>query len=103
MHQEVGADSGRTEGRPGGMDEAPVVREGRRGADVAAALLTFGLGLGILYFMFVLIGTIDVGDSAVFTVIAVVLILLWAAGAIQRRRAGGEALITRADRERRGF
>jgi len=68
-----------------------------------AGLLTLGLGLAVLYFFFAFIGTIDMGESIVFTIIAIALILLWLAGAFQRWRTGGGTLVTRADRERRGF
>jgi len=103
MHQEIGADSGQTEGRPGGYEEAPAVRDGRGGLDLIGALLTLGLGLAILYFAVALVGAVDpIGDSIVFTVIAIVLILVWLAAAYQRSRTDG-GLLTRSDRERRGF
>jgi hypothetical protein len=91
------------EGRPGGFDEAPVVRRGRAPLDVIAALLTLGLGLSLLYFGVALIGAADpFGDSLPFTVIALVLIIVWLLAAYQRSRADTGA-VTRSDRERRGF
>ena len=101
---ELGADTGPAGGRPGGIEEPePVLRQGRRGQDVVAGLLTLGLGLAVLYFFFAFIGTIDMGESLVFTIIAIALILIWLVGAWLRLRAGNVALVTRADRERRGF
>lgn len=101
MHQEVGADSGQAQGRPGGFDEAPVTHQG--GLDIVAAALTLGLGLAILYFGVALLGAVDpFGDSVVFTVIAFVFIALWLGAAFQRSRAD-TGLLTRSDRERRGF
>ena len=91
------------EGRPGGGEDAPVIRSGRGGLDVFAALLTLGLGLSILYFFVALLGAVDpFGESVVFTVIAFALIVAWLAAAWQRSRAD-TGLLTRSDRERRGF
>ncbi len=101
MHQEVGADSGPSGGRPGGVEEAPVTRQG--GLDIVAAVLTLGLGLSILYFAVALLGAVDpFGDSIVFTIIALVLVVAWLGAAYQRSRAD-TGLLTRSDRERRGF
>ena len=103
MHQEIGFDSGPAEGRPGGYDEAPVTRSGRGGLDLVAALLTLGLGLSILYFGVALLGAVDpFGESIVFTIIALVLVVAWLAAAYQRSQAD-TGLLTRPDRERRGF
>jgi hypothetical protein len=74
----------------------------RRVRDIAATLLAFCGGLAILYVFFAAIGAVDLGDSLVFTIIAVALAVLWLLGAWQRSRTGG-AMITRPDRERRGF
>jgi membrane protein implicated in regulation of membrane protease activity len=90
-------------GRPGGGDDAPVVRRGREGLDLVAAFLTLGLGLSVLYFGVALVGAVDpFGDSVVFTIIAFVLIIAWLAAAYQRSRKDS-TLLTRPDRERRGF
>jgi membrane protein implicated in regulation of membrane protease activity len=91
------------EGRPGGGDDAPVIRPGRGGLDLVAAFLTLGLGLSVLYFGVAMVGAVDpFGDSIVFTIIAIVLILAWLASAYQRSRTDS-TLLTRPDRERRGF
>ncbi len=46
--------------------------------DIVAALLTLGLGLSILYFAVALLGAVDpFGDSIVFTIIALVLMVAW--------------------------
>jgi ABC-type transport system involved in cytochrome bd biosynthesis fused ATPase/permease subunit len=74
----------------------------QRVRDIAATLLAFCGGLAILYLFFAAIGAVDLGDSLVFTIAAAVLALLWLLGAWQRSRSGG-AIITRPDRERRGF
>lgn len=103
MRLDEGADPGPMEGRPGGGEDAPLIRPGRSGLDLAAALLTLGLGLAILYFAVALLGAVDpFGDSVVFTIIAFVLIVAWLVAAWQRSRAD-TGLITRPDRERRGF
>jgi hypothetical protein len=103
MRSDEGADPGPMEGRPGGGDEAPVIRPGRGGLDLFAALLTLGFGLSLLYFAVALLGAVDpFGDSVVFTIIAAGLILAWLIAAWQRSRRD-TALLTRPDRERRGF
>jgi membrane protein implicated in regulation of membrane protease activity len=103
MRSDEGADPGPIEGRPGGGEDAPVIRPGRGGLDLVAALLTLGLGLAVLYFAVALLGAVDpFGDSIVFTVIAIVLIVAWLAAAWQRSRSD-TTLLTRPDRERRGF
>ena len=70
--------------------------------ELAATLLTFCLGLAVLYFAFGLIGAADFGDSLGFTIGAIVLAGLWVLGAWQRSRQGGEKVRQR-ERERRGF
>jgi hypothetical protein len=70
--------------------------------ELAATLLTFCLGLAVLYFAFGLIGAADFGDSIGFTIGALVLAGLWLLGAWQRSRRGGER-INQRERERRGF
>jgi hypothetical protein len=102
--------------------EDPVVEAERRGAyrepdeddysphadpeirfrNLAATLLTFCLGLAVLYFAFGLIGAADFGDSIGFTIGAIVLAGLWVLGAWQRSRKGAY-WVTRNERERRGF
>jgi uncharacterized RDD family membrane protein YckC len=69
---------------------------------LAATLLTFCLGLAILYLGFGLVGAADFGDSIGFTIGAIVLAALWVFGAWQRSRKGAY-WITRNERERRGF
>ena len=50
-----------------------------------------------------LLGAVDpFGDSIVFTIIALVLVVAWLGAAYQRSRAD-TGLLTRPDRERRGF
>jgi hypothetical protein len=82
---------------------------GRRAADaqihfrsLAATLLTFCLGLSILYVGFALVGAVDFGDAIGFTIAAIVLAGLWVVGAWQRARSGAY-WVTRNERERRGF
>jgi hypothetical protein len=70
--------------------------------NLAATLLTFCLGLAILYVGFALVGAADFGDSIGFTIAAIVLAGLWVLGAWQRQRKGAY-WITRNERERRGF
>jgi hypothetical protein len=70
--------------------------------EMAAFVFAFCGGLAALYAFFVIIGTIDVGDAAVATVIAVILAIVWLAGFWGRLRPGA-ALAQGPDRERRGF
>lgn len=65
-------------------------------------MLTFCLGLAILYFAFGLIGAADFGDSLGFTIGAIILAGQWALGAWQRSRNGAFRR-TRNERERREF
>jgi ABC-type transport system involved in cytochrome bd biosynthesis fused ATPase/permease subunit len=74
----------------------------RRVRDIAATLLAFCGGLAVLYLFFAAIGAVDLGEALVFTIAAGVLAILWLVGAWQRSRSGG-AIMTRPDRERRGF
>ena len=69
---------------------------------LAATFLAFCGALAILYLFVGLIGAVDFGDAAVASGIAIALGLLWLAGAYQRARTGS-GLVTRPDRERRGF
>lgn len=82
---------------------------GRRAEDRAERLRSLAAGvlalcgaLSVIYFLFAALGAVDIAEAAVGSGIAVVLALLWLAGAWQRARFGG-ALVTRGDRERRGF
>ena len=70
--------------------------------DIAATALAICGGLAILYLFFAAVGTVDLGDAIVATVIAIGLALIWVVGAYQRYRTGA-TFITRRDRERRGF
>src|SRR2546423_8621291 len=83
--------------------------EGRRAGDrqlrfrdAAATLLAFCGALAVLYVFFALIGTVDFGDTIVFSIVALGLVLVWLVGVFQRARTGA-GFVTRADRERRGF
>jgi hypothetical protein len=83
--------------------------EGRRAEDrsarfrdAAATLIAFCGALAVLYVFFAIIGAVDFGDTIVFTIAAVVLVLVWLAGVWQRARTGAR-FVTQADRERRGF
>jgi len=82
---------------------------GRRAEDqserfrsLAAGLLALCGALAVIYFLFAALGAVDIGEAAVGSAIALVLALLWLAGAWQRARSGGGSA-TRDDRERRGF
>ena len=74
----------------------------RRFRDAAATLLAFCGGLAILYLFFAAIGTVDLGDAIVATVIAIGLAIIWLIGAYQRWKSGA-IFVTRRDRERRGY
>jgi hypothetical protein len=69
---------------------------------IMATLLAFCGGLVVLFLFFVAIGTVSFGDAVAATIGAVVLTLVWLAGAYQRYRSGA-IFITRRDRERRGY
>jgi hypothetical protein len=69
---------------------------------VTATVLAFCGGLVVLFIFFVAIGTVDPGDAVAASIGAVVLTLIWLAGAYQRYRSGA-IFITRRDRERRGY
>jgi ABC-type transport system involved in cytochrome bd biosynthesis fused ATPase/permease subunit len=74
----------------------------KRVRDIAATLLAFCGGLAVLYLFFAAIGAVDLGEALVFTIAAAALAILWLLGAWQRSRSGA-AIVTRPDRERRGF
>jgi DNA-binding helix-hairpin-helix protein with protein kinase domain len=69
---------------------------------VAATLLAFCGALVVMYVFFAAIGAVDLVDAGIFTIIAVVLTLIWLVGAYQRARSGA-IFVTRRDRERRGY
>ena len=90
--------------REGGRRTGPRRAEDRQQhvRSLAASLLAFCGALAVLYVFVGLIGAVDFGEAAVATGIAILLALLWLAGAYQRARTGA-GLVTRPDRERRGF
>lgn len=82
---------------------------GRRAEDraerfrsLAAGMLALCGALSVIYFVFAALGAVDLGDAAVGSGTAVILALIWLAGAWHRAHHGG-AMVTRGDRERRGF
>jgi ABC-type transport system involved in cytochrome bd biosynthesis fused ATPase/permease subunit len=74
----------------------------RRFRDLAASLIAFCGGLVVMFMFFAAIGAVNLGDAIGFTIAAIVLTCVWLLGAYQRFRTGG-SLVTRPDRERRGF
>ena len=86
--------------RRGGLRREADRRERMREM-VAFAFAICG-GLVVLYVFFVAIGTINIGDAAVATIAAVVLACIWLFGFWRRLQTGAE-MVTRPDRERRGF
>jgi hypothetical protein len=74
----------------------------QRWRSLAAGVLALCGALSVIYFMFAALGAVDIGEAAVGSAIALVLALLWLAGAWQRAHTGGK-FVTRGDRERRGF
>ena len=74
----------------------------QRMREMAAFAFAMCGGLAVLYVFFVIIGTIDVGDAAVATGVAVLLALVWLVG-FRHRLKTGAAFVQRPDRERRGF
>ena len=90
-----------TEDRRGGFGRREEDRR-RRFRDIAATLLAFCGGLAVLYLFFAAIGTVDLGDAIVATLVAIGLTIIWLLGAWQRWRSGA-AFVTRRDRERRGY
>lgn len=75
---------------------------GERLREIIAFATAMCGGLAVLYFFFVAIGTIDMGDAIVATVCAIILALIWVVSFWWRMRTGG-AMLQRPDRERRGF
>ena len=69
---------------------------------LAATFLAFCGALAVLYLVVGLIGAVDFADAALASGIAIGLALLWMLGAYQRARSGA-GVVTRPDRERRGF
>ena len=86
--------------RRGGLRRAEDRRERMR--EMTAFVFAFCGGLVVLYLFFVVIGTINIGDAAIATVIAIVLALIWLYG-FWRRLQTGAVMVQRPDRERRGF
>jgi hypothetical protein len=74
----------------------------RRFRDLASSLIAFCGGLVVMFLFFAAIGAVNLGDAIGFTIAAIALTAVWLLGAYQRARTGG-ALVTRPDRERRGF
>jgi hypothetical protein len=74
----------------------------RRFRDISATLIAFCGGLVVMFLFFAAIGTVNLGDAIGFTIATIVLTAIWLLGAWQRARTGG-SLLTRPDRERRGF
>jgi hypothetical protein len=74
----------------------------RRFRDLAASLIAFCGGLVVMFLFFAAIGAVNLGDAIGFTIAAIALTGVWLLGAYQRFRTGG-SLVTRPDRERRGF
>jgi hypothetical protein len=94
-----------------GYDDPVVDREGasrrfedryQRFRDIAATLVAFCGGLVVMFLFFAAIGAVNLGDAIGFTIGSIVLTAVWLLGAWQRARTGG-SLVTRPDRERRGF
>jgi len=69
---------------------------------IVATLLAFCGALVVMYLFFAAIGAVNLEDAGIFTIVAVVLTLIWLAGVYQRARSGA-LFVTRTDRERRGF
>ena len=80
---------------------------GRRSGDVMgqATPVTFFWALVgalvVLYLFFVAVGGVDPGEDSVWTIVALVLAVLWLAHSWRRLWFGGAS--PREDRERRGF
>jgi hypothetical protein len=70
--------------------------------ELVAFVFAFCGGLVVLYVFFVVIGTINIGEAAIATGLAVVLGVIWLL-AFWRRLQTGAAMVQRPDRERRGF
>jgi hypothetical protein len=83
-------------------DERPDEERTDYARTAAAAAMSFCGGLAILFVFFWALGGINVGNAVAATVVAVVLALIWLAGALHRR-GQEEPLLIRRDRERRGF
>ena len=101
---EEAAPGGRERRRRGERRSVPRRAEDREAQwrSLAATFLAFCGALAILYLFVGLIGAVDFGEAAVASGIAIVLGLLWLAGAYQRAHSGA-GIVTRPDRERRGF
>jgi hypothetical protein len=82
---------------------------GRRAEDrrvpvrtIVATLLAFSGALVVMYLFFAAIGAVNLEDAGIFTVVALVLTIIWLVGVYQRARSGA-LFVQRPDRERRGF
>jgi hypothetical protein len=87
-------------------DRREAIRRGADRADRLREMVAFATalcgGLAILYFFFVLIGTIHIGEAVAATVVAIVLAAIWLFS-FWRRTKTDARLAQRPDRERRGF
>ena len=96
-----GADDRRSGGERRSVPRRAVDRE-QQWRSLAATFLAFCGALAVLYLFIGLIGAVDFGEAAIASGVAIVLGLIWLAGAYQRARTGA-GVVTRPDRERRGF
>ena len=71
------------------------------GFTLTAFLIALCGGLVVMYLFFAAIGGFDIGDEPVWTIVVLVLAVVWLAASWQRLVAGGAS--PRGDRERRGF
>ncbi|HEX4719855.1 MAG TPA: hypothetical protein VH300_15120 [Thermoleophilaceae bacterium] len=70
--------------------------------EMAAFAIAMCGGLAVLYLFFVIIGTINIGQAAAATVVAVILAAIWLFS-FWRRMKTNALIAQRPDRERRGF
>jgi hypothetical protein len=71
--------------------------------ELAAFAIALCGGLAVLYFFFVLIGTIHIREAVVATVVAVILAAIWLFSFWLRMKTNASRVAQRTDRERRGF
>src|SRR5256885_2120554 len=76
-------------------------REQRLRTAAAAAMAICG-GLVVVYIFFWAFGAFSLGTALAATIVVIVLGVIWLAGVYYRFRTGGR-LVTRQERERRGF
>jgi ABC-type transport system involved in cytochrome bd biosynthesis fused ATPase/permease subunit len=93
----------RREDRRSGQDRG-LRREAdrERMREMAAFAIAMCGGLAVLYLFFVIIGTINIGQAAAATVVAVILAAIWLFS-FWRRMKTNALIAQRPDRERRGF